>query len=123
MKIRVLIAEDQAMVRGALAALLALEHDIEVVAQVAGGDQVVPAALEHRPEVALLDIEVPGMDGLAALAALREAPGGRSPSWSMAATRPVGGNVGLRGGSCGVGDRLTSPRLGPAGPPRACRAS
>jgi two-component system, NarL family, response regulator DesR len=73
MKIRVLIAEDQAMVRGALAALLALEHDIEVVAQVAGGDQVVPAELEHRPDVALLDIEMPGMDGLAALAALREA--------------------------------------------------
>ena len=73
MKIRVLIAEDQAMVRGALAALLALEHDIEVVAEVPSGDLVVPAALEHRPDVALLDIEMPGMDGLTASAALREA--------------------------------------------------
>jgi two-component system, NarL family, response regulator DesR len=79
MKIRVLIAEDQAMVRGALAALLALEDDIEVVVQVPSGDLVVPAALEHRPDVALLDIEMPGMDGLSASAALREAlPGCRT---------------------------------------------
>ena len=76
MKIRVLIAEDQAMVRGALAALLALEHDIEVVAQVAGGDQVVPAALEHRPDVALLDIVMPVLDGLATAAEItRTVPG------------------------------------------------
>jgi two-component system response regulator DesR len=69
--IRVLLAEDQAMVRGALAALLALEGDIEIVAEVARGDEVVPAALEAKPDVALLDIEMPGMDGLAAAAALR----------------------------------------------------
>jgi two-component system response regulator DesR len=69
--IRVLLAEDQAMVRGALAALLALEGDIEIVAEVARGDAVVPAALEAKPDVALLDIEMPGMDGLAAAAALR----------------------------------------------------
>jgi two-component system response regulator DesR len=71
--IRVLLAEDQGMVRGALAALLSLQHDIEVVAQVERGDQVVPAALEHKPDVALLDIEMPGMDGLSAAAALRQA--------------------------------------------------
>ena len=70
--IRVLIAEDQAMVRGALAALLALEGDIEVVGEVGRGDEVVEAADRLRPDVALLDIEMPGMDGLAAAAAVRE---------------------------------------------------
>ena len=58
--IRVLLAEDQAMVRGALAALLSRETDIEVVAEVARGDTVVEAALTSRPDVALLDIEMPG---------------------------------------------------------------
>ena len=69
--IRVLLAEDQAMVRGALAGLLSLEPDIEVVAQVARGDEVLAAALEQRPDVALLDIEMPGADGLEAAAQLR----------------------------------------------------
>jgi two-component system response regulator DesR len=69
--IRALIAEDQAMVRGALAALLAFEPDLEVVAEVSRGDEVVRAALESRPDVALLDIEMPGMDGIEAAAALR----------------------------------------------------
>lgn len=62
--IRVLLAEDQAMMRGALAVLLDLEDDIEVVAQVADGTEIVPAALENRPDVALLDIELPGRSGL-----------------------------------------------------------
>jgi two-component system response regulator DesR len=69
--IRILIAEDQSMVRGALAALLAFEPDLEVVAEVGAGDEVVPAAREHRPDVALLDVEMPGMDGIEAAAALR----------------------------------------------------
>lgn len=73
--IRVLIAEDQAMMRGALALLLDMEHDIDVVAQVGRGDEVVAAARAHRPDVALLDIEMPGMTGIDAAAALRtEAP-------------------------------------------------
>ena len=72
MTIRVLLAEDQTMVRGALAALLALEEDIEVVAEASRGDEVVPAALEAAPDVALLDIEMPGGDGLSAAAELRE---------------------------------------------------
>ena len=71
--IRVLLAEDQAMVRGALAALLSREKDIEVVAEVARGDEVVEAALATQPDVALLDIEMPGGDGLAAAQALRKA--------------------------------------------------
>ena len=69
--IRVLLAEDQTMVRGALAALLALEGDIEIVAEVARGDEVVGAALDARPDVALLDIEMPGASGLEAAAELR----------------------------------------------------
>jgi two-component system response regulator DesR len=70
--IRVLLAEDQAMVRGALEALLALEGDIEVVAQAARGDEVLPAALAAQPDVALLDIEMPGGDGLTAAEELRD---------------------------------------------------
>lgn len=77
-RIRVLLADDQHLVRGALAALLSLEPDIEVVAEVGRGDEVVPAALRTRPEVAVLDVEMPGLDGFAAAAALtRELPGCR----------------------------------------------
>lgn len=71
--IRLLIADDQALVRGALAALLDLEPDLTVVAEVGRGDEVVTAAREHRPDVALLDVEMPGIDGIAAAAALRKA--------------------------------------------------
>ena len=77
--IRLLIADDQALVRGALAALLGLEPDIEVVAQVGRGDEVVEAARSAEAAVALLDIEMPGIDGIAAAARLRaELPGCRA---------------------------------------------
>jgi two-component system response regulator DesR len=72
MTVRVLLAEDQAMVRGALSALLSLEEDVEIVAEVSRGGDVVGAALEALPDVALLDIEMPGGDGLSAAAALKE---------------------------------------------------
>ncbi|MGW2838012.1 response regulator [Streptomyces sp. NPDC001493] len=71
--IRLLLAEDQSMVREALAALLGLEPDIEVVAQVARGDEVLDAARAHAVDVALLDIEMPGMTGIEAAGALRRA--------------------------------------------------
>ena len=71
--IRLLLADDQALVRGALSALLNLEPDIEVVAEVGSGKDVVEAARSTHPDVAMLDIEMPGMDGIAATAALREA--------------------------------------------------
>ena len=70
--IRVLLAEDQGLMRGALALLLGMEPEIEVVAQVAAGDAIVDAAQTHRPDVALLDIELPGQSGLDAAAELRE---------------------------------------------------
>ena len=72
MTIRVMIAEDQTMVRGALAALLSLEEDVEIVAEASRGDEVIPTALDALPDVALLDIEMPGGDGLSAAAALKK---------------------------------------------------
>ena len=77
--IRVLIAEDQAMIRGALASLLAFEDDIDVVGQVERGDEVVAAVRRTRPDVALLDIEMPGLDGISVAGVLaREVPETRS---------------------------------------------
>lgn len=69
--IKVLLAEDQGMMRGALALLLGLEEDIEIVAQVGNGDDILPQALATGPDVALLDIELPGRSGLDAAADLR----------------------------------------------------
>ena len=80
MTIRLLLADDQALVRGALSALLSLESDLEVVAEVASGDLVVPAVLEHHPDVALLDVEMPGLDGISAAAEVRRvSPATRVP--------------------------------------------
>jgi two-component system response regulator DesR len=77
--IRLLLADDQALVRGALAALLDLEPDLTVVAQVGRGDEVVEAARRSSADVALLDVEMPGLDGIAAATLLaREVPGCRS---------------------------------------------
>jgi two-component system response regulator DesR len=76
--IRVLLAEDQALVRGALASLLGLEPDLEVVAQVGRGDEVLDAVRAAEPDVAVMDIEMPGCSGLDAAALLHEhAPGVR----------------------------------------------
>ncbi|MET9480600.1 response regulator transcription factor [Streptomyces sp. NPDC006638] len=71
-KVRLLLAEDQGMMRGALALLLGMEEDMEVVAQVATGDAILEAALTAHPDVALLDIELPGLSGLDAAAELRD---------------------------------------------------
>lgn len=71
--IKVMLAEDMHMVRGALVALLELEPDLEVVAQVASGDDIVPTARRHRPDVAVIDIDLPGIDGLTAASQLHDA--------------------------------------------------
>jgi len=70
MTIRLLLADDQELIRQALHALLDLEDDFQVVASVGRGDEVTAAALEHSPDIALLDIDMPGLDGLAAAAVL-----------------------------------------------------
>ncbi|GII91281.1 response regulator transcription factor [Sinosporangium siamense] len=62
--IRVLLADDEHLIRGAIASLLSLEPDLTVVAQVGRGDEVAAAVAEHRPDVVVLDIEMPGLDGL-----------------------------------------------------------
>jgi len=71
-----MLAEDQAMVRGALATLIGLEPDLEVVAQASTGDEAVAVAREAKPDIALLDIEMPGKDGITAAAEItRAVPG------------------------------------------------
>jgi two-component system response regulator DesR len=70
--IRVLLADDQHLVRGALAALLSMESDIEIAAEVGRGDEVVDAVRDKSVDVAVLDIEMPGLDGIAVTAILRE---------------------------------------------------
>ena len=73
MTIRLLLADDQALVRGALATLLGLEADLEVVAEVGGGRGGRGGRARTSPDVALVDVEMPGLDGIAATAALHEA--------------------------------------------------
>jgi two-component system, NarL family, response regulator DesR len=70
--LRILLAEDVAMVRGALVALIQLEPDLRVVVAVESGDEIVPAAQEHRPDIAIIDIHLPGLDGLSAASQLHE---------------------------------------------------
>jgi two-component system, NarL family, response regulator DesR len=76
--IRLLLADDQALVRGAMAALLDMEPDLTVVAEVGRGDEVLGAVRDHAVDVALLDVEMPGQDGVAAARELHAAvPGCR----------------------------------------------
>ena len=70
--IRILVAEDMRILRDTLVSTLNLEEDFKVVAEVADGTGVVPAALAERPDLAVLDIDMPGLDGLAAAAELHE---------------------------------------------------
>jgi two-component system, NarL family, response regulator LiaR len=76
--IRVLIADDHAVVRQGLRTFLDLQADIDVVGEAADGEEAVAAAVEHAPDVILLDLVMPGLDGIGALRRLREAaPGSR----------------------------------------------
>jgi len=78
MTIRVMIADDETLIRDAVAALLALQDDLEVVAVAGSGDEAVATALKHKPDVALLDLQMPGLDGIeVAERLLVEVPGCR----------------------------------------------
>ena len=68
--IRLLLADDENLIRSALAALLGLEDDLDVVAEAASGDEALAMALRHRPDVAILDLQMPGPDGIAVAEAL-----------------------------------------------------
>lgn len=72
MTIRVMLVDDQALVRGGLAALLGLEHDLDVVAEAGSGEEVVDRALDARPDVVLMDVEMPGVDGIEATSRLKQ---------------------------------------------------
>jgi two-component system response regulator DesR len=81
--IRVLIADDEDMIRSALAALLRLEDDLEVVAECRDGESAVATALEMRPDVCILDLEMPGIDGVEAASRIRR----RIPARCIVVTR------------------------------------
>lgn len=70
--VKILLAEDVAMVRGALVALIELEPDLKVVAAVRSGDDILPSAQEHQPDIAIIDADLPGLDGVSAAAQLHE---------------------------------------------------
>jgi two-component system, NarL family, response regulator DesR len=72
LELKILLAEDVAMVRGALVALIELEPDLNVVAAIENGSDIVPTALACQPDIAIIDIDLPGLDGLSAAALLHE---------------------------------------------------
>ncbi|KAA9084960.1 response regulator transcription factor [Microbacterium radiodurans] len=96
--IRVLIADDEDMIRSALAALLRLEDDLEVVAECRDGESAVAQAIELRPDVCLLDLEMPGIDGVEAAARIRQ----RIPARCVVVTRHARPGVLRRALSAGV---------------------
>ncbi|SCY45163.1 two component transcriptional regulator, LuxR family [Microbacterium sp. LKL04] len=107
--IRVLIADDEDMIRTALATLLALEDDLEVVAECPDGETAVARALELRPDVCLLDLEMPGIDGVEAAARIRQ----RIPARCVVVTRHARPGVLRRALSAGVDGFV--PKSRPAG--------
>ena len=125
--IRLLLADDQALVRGALAALLELESDLTVVAQVGRGDEVLHAAREHAADVALLDVEMPGMDGITAAAELKARhPACRSLIVTTfgrpALCLPVRGHLTLLGAPARPGHRAAGRRPPPPDRPLGAAA-
>ena len=126
--IRVLLAEDMRILRDTLVSVLNLEDDIKVVAQVAAGTDIVPAALAERPDLAVLDIDLPGLDGISAAAQLhvRLPRVGRDPDRARASRAAARGArcscLGLHGQARAVDqliDVFAGSRRGPGERPKA----
>ncbi|NJP99490.1 response regulator [Streptomyces zingiberis] len=112
--IRVLIADDQAIVRSGIAMILTAEDDIEIAAEAGDGVEAIAQAERHTPDVILMDIRMPRLDGLDALRALmRQAPPGRAPRVVMVTTFDDDAYVtrALRSGACGFILKDSGPRL------------
>ncbi|MFF0725538.1 response regulator [Streptomyces sp. NPDC004134] len=110
--IRVLLADDEHLIRGALAALLALEDDLTVVAEAAGGDEALAMARAHQPDVAVLDLQMPGLDGVAVAASLRTAAPGTAAMIVTSHGRPGALKQALSAGVRGfVPKTVTAQRL------------
>jgi len=107
--IRLLVVDEQPLVRQGLLALVASRHDITVVAQAADGEQAIALYRQHQPDVVLMDVRLPGLDGLAALRAIRsEYPGARV---ILLTTRDTGEDIyrGLQAGAMGYLPKNTAP--------------
>ncbi len=116
--IKLLLADDQALVRGALAALLGLEPDLEVVAEVGRGDEVLAAVERTHPDVALLDVEMPGLEGISAATQLHAAHPEVRILMVTTFGRPGYLRRAIDAGASGFVVKDTRPRTGRRSPPR-----
>lgn len=106
--IRILLADDEVLLREAIGALLSLEDDIEIVATATDGREALRSAGAHRPDIAVLDLEMPGMDGIEAAGAIRAALPGTRVVLLTRHARPAALRRALEAGVSGFVTKATS---------------